>query len=47
MDCFVGLGDVKAVAIGVGVDGDALDVQAAEGADDAAGDCSSIGYQNF
>ncbi len=43
MDRFVGLGDVEAVAVGVGIDGDGRDAHFAERANDAAGDGSAVG----
>jgi hypothetical protein len=42
----VGLGDVRGVRVGVGVDGDGADAEAAAGGEDAAGDLAPVGDQN-
>ncbi len=47
VDGFVGLGDVEAVAIGLGIDGDGGDAHATESADDAAGDGSAVGDEDL
>jgi len=44
---FVGFEDVEGRGVGLGVDGDGGDAHAAEGADDAGGDGSAIGDQDF
>ena len=44
---FIGLEDVEGRAIGVGIDGDRGDAKLAAGAQDAEGDFSTIGDENF
>ena len=43
----VGLADVQAGGIGLGIDGDTLHVQGAQGAQDAAGNGAAVGDQQF
>ena len=43
----IGLADVQRVAIGFGVNGDARGAHFSQSADDAAGDGSAIGNENF
>ncbi|MNN18246.1 hypothetical protein D3C81_1314520 [compost metagenome] len=44
---FVGLLDMQAGGVGFGVDGHALDIQGAQGTQDAAGDGAAVGDQEF
>ena len=47
VDGFVGHLDVQGIAVGIGVDGDGLDAEAACGLDHAAGDLAAIGDQDL
>ncbi|CPU37149.1 Uncharacterised protein [Mycobacteroides abscessus] len=42
----VGLGNVRAVGVGIGVDGDSSQAELATGGEDATGDLAAVGNQN-
>jgi len=46
-DALVGEGDMQAVAVGLGVDGDGGNAHLLAGADDADGDLAAVRNQNF